>query len=276
VQIGGPDECWPWLAARKEKGYGQFAWQGRNVKAHRLAYELAVGPIPPGPGYHGMCVCHTCDNPGCCNPSHLFIGTVQDNLRDMRQKGRGFIPAPTGGGPIGERSGTCKLTDEDVREIRASRGYLRRELAAIYGVSAPHISNILNGNTRRHETPPVKKHIAVGRRIRPAEERFWEKVDVRNPGDCWLWNAGTDRGYGSFYRGPNQSRTSAHRFSYELVYGAIPQSENLRNDFSVLHRCDNPLCVNPAHLLLGTQAENNTDGFNKGRYPQVRARREPH
>jgi HNH endonuclease len=85
---GGPDACWPWLGARTSirptrPGYGELLAWGKHAYAHRIAYHLAVGPIP-----EGMLVCHTCDNGLCCNPAHLFLGTARDNTRDMMAKGR--------------------------------------------------------------------------------------------------------------------------------------------------------------------------------------------
>lgn len=85
-----PDECWPWLAAKAGGGYGVVRIDGVIHKAHRLAYELCIGPIPPG-----MVVMHTCDNPPCCNPSHLRLGTQRDNVLDMVAKGRMYMPHPS-------------------------------------------------------------------------------------------------------------------------------------------------------------------------------------
>lgn len=83
----GPDECWEWLGSRKDKGYGQVQRtdeSGRKVlSSHRLAWEIANGPIPTG-----LFVCHHCDNPPCCNPAHLWLGTCRDNIHDMHAKGR--------------------------------------------------------------------------------------------------------------------------------------------------------------------------------------------
>lgn len=83
----GADECWLWTAS-SSNGYGQYIIDGKNHRTHRLAYELWVGPIPEGEGYHGVCVCHRCDNPLCCNPAHLFLGSNSDNVADMWEKRR--------------------------------------------------------------------------------------------------------------------------------------------------------------------------------------------
>lgn len=83
VRRGDQDECWEWDGPRDSDGYGKTTKNGKSVKAHRVAWELTNGPIVPG-----LLVLHSCDNPPCCNPAHLWIGTHRDNQRDRRSKGR--------------------------------------------------------------------------------------------------------------------------------------------------------------------------------------------
>jgi len=75
--------CLEYTMARDKNGYGLFNYKNKLRKTHRFAYELKHGAIP-----RGMYVCHTCDNPPCCNPDHLFLGTQQDNMKDRKQKNR--------------------------------------------------------------------------------------------------------------------------------------------------------------------------------------------
>jgi hypothetical protein len=141
--IGGPDSCWEWTALKVRKGYGVIRYNGKKLRAHRLSYELHCGPIPAG-----LFVCHRCDNRGCINPSHLFLGTNTDNMRDMVSKGRHrLIRLP------GERNGQAKLTEAEARAILASKGKVRQEdLAERYGVSQSRISSIMTGKNWAHLT----------------------------------------------------------------------------------------------------------------------------
>lgn len=144
----GPD-CWEWLAARGKNpsgslGYGQFSIGSRVDKdrrmhaAHRVAWSITNGEIPVG-----LNVLHRCDNQACVNPEHLFLGTQRDNVSDMIAKGR-KRPA------VGDRHGSAKLTEDQVRKIRQeyTRGTSRfnpgnkRELAIEFGVRPSTITDV--------------------------------------------------------------------------------------------------------------------------------------
>lgn len=131
--------CWEWTGHRDHKGYGRLTFRGRTIRAYRLAYELFVGPIPKG-----ACVLHRCDNPPCCNPAHLFLGSRADNHADMMAKGRH-------GATRGSAHHKAKLTEDDVAVIRAeyaaapSRYGLRLRLARQYGVHPETIRNAAQG-----------------------------------------------------------------------------------------------------------------------------------
>lgn len=177
-KVARGDGCWLWDGPMHGKtGYGQFNCDGSRCFAHRAAWILTHGPIPPG-----MFICHRCDTPRCVRPDHLFLGTQSDNMRDMHSKGRSVFqkhpeklrrgdnhPAridssylPRGDrhharlhpGAVarGERSGHAKVTEEQVREMRrrhADRvglGSLARE----YGMSKSSVWAIIKRKSWAH------------------------------------------------------------------------------------------------------------------------------
>jgi hypothetical protein len=130
--------CWEWMGSRdRRSGYGQISVAGKVLKAHRVSWELHRGPVPGS-----LCVLHACDNPRCVRPSHLFLGTQLENIADREAKGRNR--------PLqGSDNGYSKLTEADVRTIRASRA-TQEALAYLYGVAQTTISSIRRRKTWRH------------------------------------------------------------------------------------------------------------------------------
>lgn len=144
VQVNKPNECWPWIASTNQKGYGCFKWEGHQSNAQRFAWILKHGTIPDG-----LHVLHSCDNPSCQNPKHLFLGNNDKNIQDKMNKGRHR-------GPRGERSATAKLVAAQVIEIRRlwfEEHIPQRILAKQFGVHEGHISMIVIGRTWKHLLP---------------------------------------------------------------------------------------------------------------------------
>ena len=131
------DGCWEWQAYRSRAGYGTFTYMGEVRLAHRIAWMLTHGPIP-----EGMEVCHSCDNPACCRPDHLFLGTHRENMHDCLNKGRFHR---------GERTGGARLTEDDVRVIRTLYPQMNyTDIGKRYGVTIGTIKAIIVGKTWRH------------------------------------------------------------------------------------------------------------------------------
>lgn len=131
---GGLLACWPWTGNVNDSGYGRISLGGgRILYTHRAALELHLGrPIGPG-----LLACHACDNPSCCNPAHLFEGSVLDNNRDAVAKGRK---------PMGSSHVQAKLTSAQVARIRAGKEPAAA-LAAALGVTKRTIYRVRRGDT---------------------------------------------------------------------------------------------------------------------------------
>lgn len=143
------DGCWNWVASKVPKGYGQFGLNvsgvARKVRSHRFAYLLTYGLVP-----QNMCVLHRCDNPACCNPEHLFLGTVRDNNVDMVLKGRQVVRRLHG-----ERSTSSILTTADVMAIYAlhSKGLSQQNISEIFDVTISAVNVIITGKNWKGITP---------------------------------------------------------------------------------------------------------------------------
>lgn len=121
------DQCILWTGFTDPKGYGRVWFKKRYALAHRASYELNCGPIA-----RGLCVCHRCDNPSCVNPSHLFVASQDENIRDRNTKGRTAR---------GERASHSKLSERDVKAIRGDHRSTR-VIAVEYGIASSSVSGI--------------------------------------------------------------------------------------------------------------------------------------
>lgn len=131
--------CKDWTGPKDKDGYGLSSFKNKTTRTHRIAWMKEVGEIPPG-----LCVLHKCDNRACHNVEHLFLGTQQDNLRDMTEKGRRGTRSPSG-----ELAAKAKLTWEQAQKIRADSrsAYV---VAPEYGISTTTVYEIRSGKRWRH------------------------------------------------------------------------------------------------------------------------------
>ena len=150
-----PDGCWLWQGAERKRGrgYGIFWLHGRNETAHRAAWMMLRGPIPPG-----LFVCHRCDVPACVNPDHMFLGTATENNHDRDAKGRQRHGRPY----PGQRNPNARLTDAVARTIpdllRSGLSY--RAVADRLGVSTSLIGAIRTGRVRSEMQPLFVEGVA--------------------------------------------------------------------------------------------------------------------
>jgi hypothetical protein len=135
--------CWIWTDHTGKRGTGIIWISGKPISAHIFAYEQFIGPIPDG-----LYICHHCDNPKCVNPKHLFAGTQNDNMQDMKRKKRANHP-------LGEANGRAVLTEANVREIRAfckpwSKQHGQVIYAKKFGVTVTAIQDVLKRKRWSH------------------------------------------------------------------------------------------------------------------------------
>ena len=128
------EHCWDWIGRKDKDGYGFF----RRGKAHRFSWTLHIGDIP-----EGLCVLHHCDNPACVRPGHLFLGTQEDNMKDMAKKGRARNVPQFG------NKYNAKISFTEAQEIRkryALGGITQQLLALDYGITQASIARIIGGS----------------------------------------------------------------------------------------------------------------------------------
>ncbi len=165
--VNKTDGCWLWIGNRCPKGYGILAVKRRPKRAHRVSWEMHFGAIP-----EGLLICHRCDTPGCIRPDHLFIGTQQDNLDDMYQKGRGPTgdknglrkhpearsPGERNGSkthpervPRGDQHACCKFSWVVVQQIKTKweAGKDKKALMSEFHISKSYLNSILAGRFRK-------------------------------------------------------------------------------------------------------------------------------
>jgi len=130
--------CWEWIKHLNGNGYGRIKVNHKNILVHRFIYQYIYGDIPEDKPW----ILHRCDNPKCCNPTHLYAGTPQNNTNDMMKRNRNYSR-------IGEKNGRVKLTEKQVMAIRTSDD-IQMVLAKRFNVSQITISNIKTRKTWKH------------------------------------------------------------------------------------------------------------------------------
>jgi hypothetical protein len=138
VIVASEHECWPWTGPCSGSRHGMLSLRGRTMQAHRVAYEDRVGPIP-----EGLCVCHRCNNPRCCNPSHLYLATIAQNTRDAARDG--LLQR-------GESRWNARMTREIVLNVRRLRetGLGPARIARLLGVSQRCVAGIIYDGSWAH------------------------------------------------------------------------------------------------------------------------------
>lgn len=137
-----PNRCWVWKSTMVRDNYGSFTVNNIGIRAHRLSFYIHTGIDPIG-----KMVCHSCDNPTCVNPKHLFLGTAKENADDMIKKGRYRI------GIFGENHGRSKLKEEDVIAIKylySTGDYRKTKIADMFNVTVSTVWSIINKKIWKH------------------------------------------------------------------------------------------------------------------------------
>jgi len=178
IVIRGEDECWPHRdGPNQDHGYRDMMLAGWHTTMHRIAFALANGYIPE------LSVLHSCDNRCCANPNHLYEGTQLENIRDMIAKGRAGDCRN-----FGEKHGRCKITDDQVAELRAlhaggwlSGGWSQQDLANHFGIAQSQVGRIVRGESRkfRTEDAPLRSPSIYGRKRHHLSDL---SVPSRDPG----------------------------------------------------------------------------------------------
>ncbi len=245
-------DCWLWLGSKNGDGYGITSVDCCKMLVHRLVYLLEKGDIP-----EGQLVRHICPGGGnraCVNPSHLVLGSHVDNSRDTVDSGRhrkGLEPML----PKGSRVGIETLpADKQIRRWETGEQHLFPEwIAKHIRLPLQHVREVLASVRESDGT----------RAMTSFERRFWARVKRTN--GCWLWDSQSSSGYVGIGINYGQERVQerVHRIAWRLHNGRIPRGK------VICHNCpggDNPKCVNPDHLFVGTQRDNMIDRAKKANH----------
>jgi len=145
VNVSGENDCWEWTRGTTSDGYGVFHFGHSSIRSHRFSYQQHNGKIT-----EHECVLHSCDNPRCVNPKHLWIGTRAENNADKEAKKRGVHPVQSSG----ESNSNATLTTPEViaAKVMARKGLPQARIAKLLGVSTATICLIVNGERRQDET----------------------------------------------------------------------------------------------------------------------------
>lgn len=211
-----PDGCWIWTASTCGAGYGQFWLDGRYHRAHRVSYEMFVGPIP-----EGLVIDHLCRQPLCVNPAHLEPVTRRENTVDR---------------------GVSNAAHRNARKTQCDHGHdlTGDNLVMRPGGRAVAFRACRQCELRRYEEAKVRSAPKVRR---SPSERLMAKVEILDCG-CWRWTASTNTdGSGQFVR-EGHKRMAAHRATWTFIVGEIPKAHD------VMRTCATTLCVNPEHHQL--------------------------
>jgi hypothetical protein len=140
VKDKNPDKCWKWTGSKISFGYGMLRHNHTGILAHRISYELLVGPI-----HAGLFVCHLCDNPECCNPKHLWLGTNKDNTNDRDKKGR--CKSNVG---INNPRATLSENQMIIIKYKLKEGISLSKLAKEFSITKTSMWRIKNGISWKH------------------------------------------------------------------------------------------------------------------------------
>lgn len=185
ISIANSDDCWLWQLRTDKDGYGKFSIQQSTFRAHRIVFYVyyQIDPLD-------KLVCHTCDNPTCCNPNHLFIGTERDNTLDARNKGRLNTAS-------GEKHGTktrpdrvargekhSNLTEQQVKDIRSlytNERWTQQQIANKFGVQREVITSIIRGRTWKHisDVPNISDPKRRGKSGEQNQNAKFTETDIR-------------------------------------------------------------------------------------------------